>query len=122
MSQFIRHIESYCHKGRIGVLVEFALEDDYTLQTDEFIALAKDCAMHIAALAPDSVEELLQQPFVRNADTTVSRLLSSAAITLGEKISITRFVCWHAVVDRPALPDPPDSPANVARFGNRSGA
>ena len=122
MSQFVRHIESYCHNGRVGVLLEFALEDDFTLKTDEFIALAKDCAMHVAAFSPSSVDELLQQPFVKNADIAISRLLSDVSCTLGENISIIRLVCWHAVANPPVMQGPPDSPANVVRFGSRSGA
>jgi len=49
MNQFYRHIESYGHKGKIGVLVEFAMGNDFTPYTDEFLAFAKDIALHVAA-------------------------------------------------------------------------
>ena len=51
MNQFYRHIESYGHKGKIGILVKFAMGNDLTPYTDEFIAFAKDIALHVAASA-----------------------------------------------------------------------
>jgi elongation factor Ts len=45
------------HGGRIGVLVEVNCETDFVANTDEFQALARDLAMHIAASAPLAVRE-----------------------------------------------------------------
>jgi elongation factor Ts len=46
-------VESYIHmKGRLGVLVEVNCETDFVANTDEFRALARDLAMHIAAADP----------------------------------------------------------------------
>ena len=46
-------IGSYIHMGgRIGVLVEVNCETDFVARTDEFQALVKDIAMHIAAAEP----------------------------------------------------------------------
>jgi elongation factor Ts len=45
------------HGGRIGVLVEVNCETDFVANTDEFQALARDIAMHIAASNPLSVSE-----------------------------------------------------------------
>ncbi len=116
MHQFYRHIESYGHKGKIGVLVEFAMGDDFTPYTEEFTALAKDIALHVAASSPVSVEDLLQQAFVKNNDLTVGQLLIDTSTVLREQISIVRFVRWQTEATRPDLPEPPRSPANVARL------
>lgn len=46
-------VQSYIHgEGKIGVLVEVNCETDFVARTDEFQALVKDIAMHIAAASP----------------------------------------------------------------------
>lgn len=46
-------IVSYIHAGgKIGVMVELNCETDFVANTDEFLQLAKDIAMHIAAVNP----------------------------------------------------------------------
>jgi elongation factor Ts len=46
-------IASYIHMGgRIGVLVEINCETDFVAKTDEFQAMARDIAMHVAASNP----------------------------------------------------------------------
>jgi len=49
-------IEAYVHfNGRVGVLVELNCETDFVARTDDFRALAKDLALHIASAAPLAV-------------------------------------------------------------------
>jgi elongation factor Ts len=46
-------VESYIHPGsRVGVLVEVNCETDFVSRTEDFKALAKDLALHIAAANP----------------------------------------------------------------------
>jgi elongation factor Ts len=46
-------IGSYIHMGgKIGVLVEVNCESDFVARTDDFQALAREIAMHIAAASP----------------------------------------------------------------------
>lgn len=45
-------IGSYIHMDKIGVLVEVNCETDFVARTDDFRALVKDIAMHIAAANP----------------------------------------------------------------------
>ena len=48
-------IGSYIHPGaRIGVLVEVNCETDFVAKTEEFQALVKDLAMHVAAASPNA--------------------------------------------------------------------
>lgn len=129
-------VSSYVHSGKVGVLVEVNCETDFVAKTEEFAALVKDIAMHIAASSPmfisrnevsaDVVERekqifieqakesgkpeavvqkmvdgkldkflkeicLLDQPFVKNPDVTVGKLVIDAIAKLGENISIRRF-------------------------------
>jgi elongation factor Ts len=108
-----RFIESYVHNGGIGVLVEFGASDSITIRTAEFTRLARDLAIHIAAMAPESVEELMQQPFVKDSDTTVGQQVQSVADELHESIAVLRFVRWVAEAPRPSQPEPPRSPAVI---------
>ena len=49
-------IGSYIHMGgKIGVLVEVNCESDFVARTDQFAALVKEIAMHIAAADPKYV-------------------------------------------------------------------
>ncbi len=46
-------VQSYIHMGgKIGVLAEVNCETDFVAKTDEFIAFARNIAMHIAAASP----------------------------------------------------------------------
>lgn len=46
-------VECYIHPGsRMGVILELNCETDFVAKTEDFKALAKDIAMHIAAAAP----------------------------------------------------------------------
>lgn len=51
-------VMSYIHMGgKIGVLVEVNCETDFVAKSDDFQALVKDIAMHIAAANPKYVKE-----------------------------------------------------------------
>ena len=84
-------IGSYNHDGRIGVLVEVNCETDFVARNEIFTDLVKDISMHIAASEPQDVNELLEQPFVKNPDQTVADYVKDHAARLGENIVIRRF-------------------------------
>ena len=49
-------VECYIHAGaKLAVMVEVGCETDFVAKTDQFLAFAKDIAMHIAASIPVSV-------------------------------------------------------------------
>ena len=51
-------IQSYIHaNGKIGVLVEIDCNTDFVAKNDDFVAFARDIALHIAAAAPQYVSE-----------------------------------------------------------------
>lgn len=46
-------VESYIHLGgKVGVMIELNCETDFVAKTDDFKQLAKDIAMHVAAVNP----------------------------------------------------------------------
>jgi len=50
-------VYSYIHPGsKLGVLIEINCETDFVANTEDFITLNKDLAMHVAASAPIAVQ------------------------------------------------------------------
>jgi elongation factor Ts len=94
-------IQSYCHQGQIGVLIELGLESWVATEQEQFLALSRDLAMQVAASSPESADAMLRQPFFRDPTMTVEAALLEAAARLGEKVSITRIVRWD---QRPSPP------------------
>lgn len=85
-------IEAYVHAGgRVGSLVELRSETDFVSRNDEFGALARELAMHIAAMNPQSIDELLAQPYIRDEKKTVADLVKNASASFGERIEIRQF-------------------------------
>lgn len=130
-------VASYIHgAGRVGVLIELNCETDFVARTDEFLTLAHDLALQVAAsapqwLTPDEVPAavvdherdvltkqalaegkpakvveqmvegrlrkfyaqhcLLAQPFIKDGDRTVERVVQEAIAKLGENIVLRRF-------------------------------
>ncbi len=89
-------LESYIHNGRIGVLLELRAETDFVVRSEPFKVLAKDLAMHISAASPESVDELLKQPFIKNESLTIEQLIKNAIAKIGENIQVARF-CRYEV-------------------------
>jgi len=51
-------VQSYIHaNGKIGVLVEVDCETDFVARNEDFVAFARDLALHVAAAAPLAVDE-----------------------------------------------------------------
>lgn len=106
-------VESYIHGGgRIGVLVEINCETDFVAKTDEFKALAKDIAMHIAATSPKYVsrEEIPQSELDEEKS-----ILKAQALNEGkpEKIidkmvagRIEKYIKEICLMDQPFVKDP----------------
>ncbi len=65
-------VASYVHHGgRIGVLVEINCETDFVANTDDFRALARDLAMHVAAADPIAVSSADVDPAVVRRERSI---------------------------------------------------
>lgn len=129
-------VQSYIHGvGTVGSMVELFCETDFVAKNDDFKNLARELAMHIAAMNPQFVRKedigaedkrkaldvfadevkgkpenikekilegklaaffcertLLDQPFFKNQEATVSQVIETAIQKFGEKIEVGRFV------------------------------
>ncbi len=89
-------IEAYIHGGSgVGVLLELRSETDFVSRNEDFAKLAHEVAMHIAAMKPSSVDELMTQAYIKNPSQTVADLIGTSSATFGERIVIRQFVRYE---------------------------
>ncbi len=85
-------VAHYIHaNNKMGVLVKLLCETDFVARNEEFKQLGHELAMHIAAMSPENVEELISQPYVKNQDQTVDEIIKDYIAKLGENIQIGEF-------------------------------
>jgi elongation factor Ts len=89
------YLETYIHAGRIGVLLEIFAETDFVTRSEDFRAAAKNIAMQISATAPDTVEALLAQPYLRDETLSVEQYLKGVIAKVGENIKVSRFTRYQ---------------------------
>jgi elongation factor Ts len=105
-------VVSYVHPGgKIGVMIELNCETDFVAKTPEFQDLAKDIAMHIAAMDPKYIRKEDIPPEVLEQEKEIYRAKAKASgkpANVIEKIiegQLTKFyseVCLH---DQPFVKD-----------------
>lgn len=89
------HLEAYIHGGRVGVLLEVGAETDFVTRSEPFREFAKNLAMHIAATAPENVDDLLKQPYVRDESLTIENYMKGVIAKVGENIRVNKFTRYQ---------------------------
>jgi elongation factor Ts len=91
-------VEAYVHAGgRIGAMVELSSETDFVARNPDFRGLAKEIAMQVAAMDPTNVDQLLEQPYIRDSSKTIGELVTGIAATTGENVRVNRFKRFELV-------------------------
>ncbi len=86
-------IVSYIHAGgRVGTLVYMACETDFVARTEDFQKLCKEIAMQAATGDYKTVEELLNDEYIRDPSKKISDLINETIAKVGEKIEIRKFI------------------------------
>lgn len=112
-------IEVYIHPGsRMAAMIEINCETDFVARTEDFLALAKDIALHVAAVSPKYItaddvpaaeieasgltpakyyEEhvLLAQPFVKNPAQTIEDKIKDVVAKIRENVVVRRFARYE---------------------------
>jgi len=112
-------IEIYVHPGsRMAAMIELDCETDFVARTEDFIALAKDLALHVAATSPrylkvedvpaeeiaesgESADKfyeqyvLMAQPFVKDGARTIEDKIKETVAKVRENIIVRRFVRYE---------------------------
>ena len=84
-------LETYIHNNRVGVLLELRCETDFVARSEPFRQLAKELAMQVSAMNPASIDDLIQQVYIRDESRTVEQLVKETIAKIGENIRIERF-------------------------------
>jgi elongation factor Ts len=85
-------VATYTHStGKIGVMVELQCETDFVAKHEDFLALTKDLCLQIAAMNPDTVDDLLKQEFIKDSSKTIEEMIKTLVAKFGENMKLTRF-------------------------------
>ncbi len=84
-------VHSYVHNGRIGVLLDLRAETDFVVRSELFRKLAHELAMQVAAAEPADVEELLNQPYIKDETRQVEDVINEVIAKVGENIRVNKF-------------------------------
>ena len=86
------YVASYVHStGKIATLVELLCETDFVARNEEFRIVANEIAMQVAAMAPETAEELLAMDAIKREGETIESMIKGLSGKIGEKISLGRF-------------------------------
>jgi len=109
-------IGSYLHfGGKIGVMVELNCETDFVAKTDDFVGLAKDLAMHVAAASPLSVspDDIDPQVIERERGVFMEQVKNEGKPeNIAEKIvegKLRKFFEENSLLKQPFVKDPQKS-------------
>jgi len=85
-------VSAYVHNSaQVGAMVLLNSETDFVSKNEEFVALARDIAMHVSAMQPADKAELLAQPYIKDPSKTIEGLLNEATQKFGERVDIGGF-------------------------------
>ena len=106
-------VECYIHAGgKLGVMVEVGSETDFVAKTDDFLAFAKDVAMHIAASMPVAVsrEDVPAELVDREREIYIAQAIESGKPeNIVEKIvsgKIDKYVSEICLMDQKFVKNP----------------
>ena len=80
---------------KVGAVIEVNAETDFVAKNEEFKTFVDDLVKQVAEKNPANVEELLAQKYL-DSDKTVQEVLTDKIATIGENMSIRRFVRYES--------------------------
>lgn len=86
------YIAQYVHgDGKTAALVELRCETDFVARNDELRDIGRDVAMQVVSMNPATLEELLEQEFIKDGSVTIADYVKALSGKVGEKIVVHRF-------------------------------
>ncbi len=80
---------------KVGSVIEVNAETDFVAKNEEFRSFVKDLTKQVAEKNPATLEDLLNQKYL-DTDKTVQEVLTDKIATIGENMSIRRFVRYES--------------------------
>ncbi|MGI9027356.1 MAG: translation elongation factor Ts [Candidatus Saccharimonadales bacterium] len=105
-------VSTYNHDNRIGVVVEVNAETDFAARNDQFTALVKDIAMHIAASNPSyvSVDQVPEEEQAKMTQefTEKAKAEGKPANMLEQIVGgmIKKYYAERCLLDQPFIKNP----------------
>lgn len=86
-------VATYTHStGKIGVMVEMLCETDFVAKNEDFLTVAKDLCLQVAAMDPENTEALLEQEYIKDPSQKIKDLVTALNAKFGENIKVGRIV------------------------------
>lgn len=79
------------HDGKSGAMVKLLCETDFVARTDDFRHLARELAMQVTSMQPESKEDFLKQAYVRDPKVTIEELIKQVSGKVGENVQLGEF-------------------------------
>ena len=106
-------VETYIHHSRkVGVLIELNCETDFVARTEDFQMLARDLAMHIAAIDPIAVsrDDVAEEVVAREREIFIAQAKEEGKPDhIAEKIvegRLRKFFEEHTLLEQKYVKDP----------------
>jgi len=81
-------VGSYVHTtGKVAAMVSLLCETDFVARNEEFRTLAREIAMQVASMRPETVEELLEQEHIRDS-RVIREMVKELSGKVGENITV----------------------------------
>ncbi len=80
---------------KVGAVIEVNAETDFVAKNEEFRTFVDDLVKQVAEKNPANVEDLLAQKYL-DTDKSVQEVLTDKIATIGENMSIRRFVRYES--------------------------
>ena len=80
---------------KVGAVIEVNAETDFVAKNEEFRTFVNDLVKQVAEKNPANVEDLLAQKYL-DTDKSVQEVLTDKIATIGENMSIRRFVRYES--------------------------
>jgi elongation factor Ts len=88
-------IDTYVHGGKkIGVMISLRCETDFAAKSADFLTLAHDICLQLAAVSCDE-ESFSSQFWIKDASKTMKDLIDEYIAKIGEKIVLEKFIRYE---------------------------
>jgi elongation factor Ts len=88
-------IDTYIHPNKkVGAMIELRCETDFVAKNPDFLKLAHELCLQIAAINPEEIP-VLDQIWIKDQAKTVKNLIEDTIAKLGENIILEKFIRYE---------------------------
>ena len=88
-------VDTYVHPNKkVGAMIELRCETDFVAKNPDFLKLAHELCLQVAAVDPEEIP-ILEQPWIKDQAKTVKSLIEDTVAKLGENIILEKFIRYE---------------------------